>query len=445
MYTSRWRRPYELYRELHRVWPPDCPKFVLRSLLKTRDCQKRAKEWETHRQVYRDERGVDLNTKIAPQWLEWTEEVWRAFNETRSRTEPFEDAYQAALHMLLIPSEFEETKGQRLFRGQRCRQWSITPSLFRGAPSEAELARRKDRLVSFVDYLKRQYHDRYHAHELHAIAQHYISGTWLIDLTWSPWVALFFASLPGKTPCDPNASGDIGALYWFKVSEWQHLSADGTNALGAITYIEPKNVPRIAAQQAVFLVGSHHDLIMQYMPFTLTFHQHSGVIFEDPSQGVTNDLLFPKEDELLKLKQQWEREWTANPQTYTVSLDEFTRGLVYRKPGAHDYKAIIIGGVESALMKVNGPPALDPQSPAVSRLIDELACFHTCLYELGGSTLASRRELERAIEGLFIGLVDGDLSTLTLKELIRWGYAPAARGDEDWKIIRLAEYKCTRQ
>ncbi len=64
-----------------------------------------------------------------------------------------------------------------------------------------------------------------------AILQHYSkevgTGTWLIDFTWDPFIALFFASYGGQDKC-------IGVISYISVSEFDKFSANGTNRVGEI-------------------------------------------------------------------------------------------------------------------------------------------------------------------------------------------------------------------
>jgi hypothetical protein len=132
-----------------------------------------------------------------------------------------------------------------------------------------------------------------------AIVQHYSAelgiGTWLIDFSWDPFVALFFASYGGE-------DGDIGIISYIGLGEFKRFSADGKNRLGTIKYIVPKGVPRINAQQALFIDTSHPDLYEQFVPHTIYLKQKKGLYFEDPTRipTVTKSALYPENDPFLK-------------------------------------------------------------------------------------------------------------------------------------------------
>jgi len=211
---------------------------------------------------------------------------------------------------------------------------------------------------------------------------------------------------------------------------------DGTNPLGSISFIEVDDVPRINAQKGLFLIGSHHDLVKQYTPFTVSFWQRRGLTFEDPTLGVTHNLLMPKKDELLELSLLWKREWDANPESFPVSLDALMGGLAYRAPGEEEYKSIITTQLKS--LKENLGYSIDIDALEVTQLIDKLARFHTKLYGMqgGGRAVATMHDLAAATGQIFMGLIDGKLQSLG--DLIRDAYGNGARPG-DWTIIEEAK------
>ena len=123
----------------------------------------------------------------------------------------------------------------------------------------------------------------------------------MIDMTWDPFVALFFAS-------DGGISGQTGIISYLGKEEWEKFSAGGTNRLGAVRAIEPKGVPRIEAQRATFLDTSHPDLYEQFVPHSLYFKQKADLVFEDVDRDppVSKNYIYPDgdayRDEILRLK-----------------------------------------------------------------------------------------------------------------------------------------------
>lgn len=219
---------------------------------------------------------------------------------------PLEDVYQVALYMLRY-SNYWSDSGTKVYRGQRG-PWPIVPSIFRCHPSEKELNHRINRIAWFSEALGHKY-PQFDEYQRIAIAQHYGVKTWLVDLTLDPWVALFFASKDGQT-------GDIGTIYCFSQGEWKTLSAGGRNRLGDIQLIKVSDVPRIETQKAIFLNGSHPDLIEQYVGKEIKFRQQDGLIFEDPSRRITKENLLPENDPFATFVVDWE----TNPPSPTHPL-----------------------------------------------------------------------------------------------------------------------------
>jgi hypothetical protein len=130
-----------------------------------------------------------------------------------------------------------------------------------------------------------------------AVAQHYSKeldvATWLLDMTYDPRVALFFAS-------DGGVTGEIGVVVCIVQKEWNELSAAGTNRLGRLRVIDVPGVLRIERQRASFLDTSHPELFDQYVAYTVWFRQVEGMRFEDPEADfpVTAERVYPADDPL---------------------------------------------------------------------------------------------------------------------------------------------------
>ena len=77
MYTSRWQRAYNLYRELYRVWPEDSQE-ILRRCIHCLDDRERAQQWEIYREAYRKAKDIDFETRIKAEWRKWADEVREA-------------------------------------------------------------------------------------------------------------------------------------------------------------------------------------------------------------------------------------------------------------------------------------------------------------------------------------------------------------------------------
>jgi hypothetical protein len=217
----------------------------------------------------------------------------------------FDDAYHAALMMKVKYRRGYDDKWRadanppRFFRGQRCEQWPLVPSLFRtrnGDLTEALITQRLRRLGPVIRQLQLRT-TPLENQEAVAIAQHYAKElevmTWMIDFTRDPLVALFFAS-------DGGSPGEVGIVWSVNQREWNEHSVSGTNQLGTMEVIEPKGIRRIAAQRACFLSASHPELFAQHVPFRIRFHQRAGLVFEDPntSPPITQRDLYVDDPEL---------------------------------------------------------------------------------------------------------------------------------------------------
>lgn len=199
----------------------------------------------------------------------------------RGDDEPLPDVYAAALSMRK-GGDWKVEKPVSIYRGQRCSEWRVIPSLFRPARDRtvSDIGTRWAKTRAFMALL------RSHLPELSeeqclAVAQHYSADdeagtpTQLIDVTWEPLVALFFASLHG-------VSGDLGVVDHIVVPEWRRLIATESGDPGAIRTIAVPAVERIDRQRALFLHMPDPDLYERYGPYRIYFRQVRGLVFEDP-------------------------------------------------------------------------------------------------------------------------------------------------------------------
>ena len=219
---------------------------------------------------------------------------------------PCEDVYHAAMYLAysrqrrLNFSRSNDPGNQRFFRGQT-QAWRVVPSLYRnnGRPSEAEAKLR--RLGFVVHYLRNQLPGRQLTEkQAVAIAQHYAKearvNTWLIDVSWDPFIALFFASDNGK-------DGEVGQVWRMREKDWSELAVNGFGDMGKLDPIQVHGVPRIDAQQAVFLAAPHWSLFEQYVPWVVEFHQHTGLVFEDKTLNppVCRATIYPDDDSIKQI------------------------------------------------------------------------------------------------------------------------------------------------
>lgn len=293
----------------------------------------------------------------------------------------YEDVYHAAVMILRFPepSYFEEPRRRAVYRGQRNENWRVFPSLYRPDaagkwPDEAALDSRLEEIADFAAALEQRYPGRFTEIQRVAIKQHYLQGTWLLDVTTDPFVGLFFASLGGR-------EGDVGVMTEISLAEWQNLSAHGRYPLGAIRTINAGDVPRIIAQKGLFLEGSHQDLMDQYVPFRSRFRQKAGLVFEDRSIGVTKHLLMPDDDEFRRFAESW----SGAPKRGGQRLSVTPPGNSTRPLTVDDY-------LNLALLWVPEDAPLPADSLRTLRQVCE---FHRRLQEYKDEIRVSARSLRR--------------------------------------------------
>jgi FRG domain-containing protein len=289
---SKWKDSYLEYEGLQARWPPEGlgllrnmvywaepPEFWLEQYILPRPDDSLLAEAARLRPVFREAMGL----------------------VSFPRPEPLEDVYHAAIYLASDPRHWEQSG--HYYRGQRTREWPALPSLYRVPRDEKELLQdeydgRLNKLAAFAEALDLQFPHRFDPYQCIAIGQHYGLPTWLLDLTTDPWVALFFASWQGE-------SGHVGVLTQFSGDEWERMSCGGENSLGAMTLIAVPGVPRLEAQKALFLNGSHPDFIEQYVAKKVEFKQTQGLVFESEYRAVSKVKLLSDDESFATFTKGW--------------------------------------------------------------------------------------------------------------------------------------------
>lgn len=138
--------------------------------------------------------------------------------------DPLEDAYAAALAMRTY-GDWDAGREDSLYRGQRNHVWPVVPSIHRKEPDgrPADVPGRRRWVESFAARL-RERRPGLSWEQAVAVAQHYSKAaktpTWLVDVTWDPLVALFFATDGGKR-CHK------GVVDHIVIPDWRRLVAEG--------------------------------------------------------------------------------------------------------------------------------------------------------------------------------------------------------------------------
>ncbi|MBD3361775.1 FRG domain-containing protein [Candidatus Woesearchaeota archaeon] len=386
---TKWKDIYNSYRKLKIEWENYGCNISLDSLL-----------FETKEEDFDNCINV-LKSEIKNIVLQIKSNITNAIEH-----KPVEDVYQAALHMIGTSYWEIDTIPPKLhvYRGQRKDTWPITPTLLRNNPPQTEIKKDLDRLACFCGVLKS--HKCYALNQYPAIAQHYSSEakvkTWLVDFTYNPWVALFFASLNGQ-------NNDLGKITCVSLGEWGNLSAGGKNPLYDIKKIDIPTVPRIKAQEATF-IETHPDLIEQYVAMEMTFKQREGLLFEDPLIGITEqNLLYSLHDSFLDFA----KEWKKYPSKGRLKLEKQSND--FNPLTEDDYLAIINSWIDS---KENWQKKeFFKNKTEREKILGKLCQFHLLLQKEKKNinrTARSLFRLENAV-GTIISRAD---KKLTLKQVI---------------------------
>jgi hypothetical protein len=269
---SEWRTIYQRFVRLEKEWSVHEHPGVNDQLFRTAVLSKRSDA-----QIEREFASFGLLNPPAAQMREALalRSALEFPSHGRHPDDPCEDVYQAALTMMPFGEWTESPELEKFYRGQRDARWRVVPSFFR------ESREKQAATVSRVNTIAKQIAARrrdLRPEQTLALIQHYskelAAPTWLIDLTWDPKVALFFASDGGRT-------GDVGVVTMLARREWEGFAAGGRNRLGSIRVIDVPEVLRIERQRALFLDTSHPDLLDQYVAHSVWFRQVDGLTFED--------------------------------------------------------------------------------------------------------------------------------------------------------------------
>lgn len=288
---------------------------------------------------------------------------------------PLPDVYAAACYIKdlsygRIEYGVDRTYG---FRGTRNACWPLIPTIQRPSPGEREptkkeLAERWHVLALFCEALRQLLRQgNVDPPEIIriAIAQHYGIASPLVDLTWSPWVALFFASHKAE-------QGHVGIVQRFSIAALRDVLGAGFAGFGALQVLEADFVPRIKAQQGFFMEFPALDLDKQVVPWDVRFHQIPGILFEDKDLDISESLLYPSaaDDRFAPF---------ADPK-----LTRFTKVLAPRPTTVKEY-----------VIHLGEWCPYQGDNPVFKSRVRELAAFHTRL-----QSIHEIRDYERSITRL---------------------------------------------
>ena len=203
------------------------------------------------------------------------------------------------LHKLLRERYYTSQRGAWVFRGHSSAEYTLIPSVGRLRHTSRSRAKLEESLLAmferqFFVHTNRVPSNRW---ELLALAQHHGLPTRLLDWSFNPLVALYFA-LEQDTTCD----GSVFALNALtKVSQTQLASSDPLTATRLIKYIPAAQTPRIVAQEGLFTLQPDVETPLsdqlrtdwQLDEITIPANTKAGLLYELFRQGVHRASLFP--------------------------------------------------------------------------------------------------------------------------------------------------------
>jgi hypothetical protein len=200
------------------------------------------------------------------------EDFWKPFEST---AQSFEEATQ-----LIFSITEQDTNRQFAWRGVQNASWALHSSLYRrllwscqDAPTEEDLLAAEKRVISDAQAWGLHSGDRgrLSMFEFLATLQHYGAPTRFIDVTFSPYAALFFATETGQDCEDGrvfavevtgrllNGNSNISLASWEQMTQlpWDFGSASADDSWCWTSYVwKPAGFDRrIAAQHGAFLLG----------------------------------------------------------------------------------------------------------------------------------------------------------------------------------------------
>jgi hypothetical protein len=174
----------------------------------------------------------------------------------------------------LVESFSELQAGAFVFRGQRRRDWKLTPSLARFSDKglvEGEIANKQIHLFRqairgrVADHSLMMDDDEIQSDELWSIGQHHGLHTPLLDWTQSPFVAMFFAF--DKEDITTEADNDFRVVYALNKTLIEELLSvthgDTFEYTSPLRFIEPRKDDhgRLVSQAGLFTISQYGETL----------------------------------------------------------------------------------------------------------------------------------------------------------------------------------------
>lgn len=269
-----------------------------------------------------DEKQILLHAQYH-KLLDETKNLWKLIGDIRSVTldltggrhadDPLPDVYAAALSMRM-GGDWICDKERSVYRGQRNAEWQVVPTIYR---KDAVYETCMQQVQVFVNVIRLVY-PNLSDEQCMAAAQHFgaeaDTKTALVDVTWDPFVALFFAS-------DKAEENHLGVIDHLVIPEWKKLVASENTEPGSIKVIEVEEILRIHKQRALFLATPDPEMYERYIPYRIWFRQHAGVVFTDEEyeQSISAQHLYPIAPGMQKVLETFRKE-RDKPVNVAVSI-----------------------------------------------------------------------------------------------------------------------------
>jgi len=226
--------------------------------------------------------------------------------------------------------------GEIIFRGQSNVDYDWIPSLFRKDKKyqkEEEIKTKK-----FINAFSKEFPKYNSLTELQllAIAQHYGFSTKLLDFTFNPKVAAFFASPESKCK---HKYGEIAFISLKEHKQMQNpfeelgLNKDDAKKIfnknsmyvGDFKVIYVPDVPRIKRQEAVFLYDASLSILRETFLDRYGFVQITNKPFIDPDNIICQEYLFPSDDPIYNFVIKYESSKRVAHKSIAINVDQFIK------------------------------------------------------------------------------------------------------------------------
>ena len=221
---------------------------------------------------------------------------------------------------------------RNIYRGLSSDKYNNLSALIRSdslnnRASKLAISLRTDRCERFRKYLREHFGDyqkifhgnKFSTNEVksleYAFMQHFKAEASLspplIDFTYDPLVALYFASF---NPSD----GEVGVINRLSAANYiAHMHV--FSSIGRLNLIYLPSVNRLRNQRALLLEGPESDIVDQLMPFKVYFRQRAGVRFEDVQLGICDNTLLNSDENIIRFCKEFDAVDSTNAESVSTA------------------------------------------------------------------------------------------------------------------------------